>query len=211
MWPPFCCSQNESDLSLRWVNCHSRFIICPKGCLPSSHHQDYIWVKYTTLPVLQWLSYRFWDWCYSVAKLCPTLCDPVDCSMPGSPVLHYLPEFVHTHVHWVHDAIQPSHLLSPPSPPALNLSQHWGIFQRVGSSRQVAKVLELQHQSFQWIFRVDFPQDWLAGLISLLSTGLSRVFFSTTIQKHQFFSAWPSLWSNSHIRTYDYWKKHSFD
>ena len=120
----------------------------------------------------------------------------------ASPVLHYLPEFAQTHVHWVSDAIQPSHPLSPPSSPALSISQHQSLFQWVGSSRQVAKVLELQHQSFQWIFRVDFLQDWRAGLISLLSKGLSRVFFSTTIQKHQFFSAYSSLWSNSHICTW---------
>ena len=93
--------------------------------------------------------------CCSVAK---SLYDPMDCSTPGSPVLHYLPEFVQIHVHWVGDAIQPSHPLSSPSPSALNLSQHQGLFQWVGSSRQVAKVfeLQLQHQSFQWIFRVDF-------------------------------------------------------
>ena len=89
-------------------------------------------------------------------KSCPALCDPINCSIPGIPVLHYLLEFVQTHVHWVGDAIQPSHLLSSPSPPALNLSQHQGLFQWVGSLHQVAKLLELQHQSFQWIFRVDF-------------------------------------------------------
>ena len=73
------------------------------------------------------------------------------------PVLHSLPEFAHIHVHWVGDAIQPSHPLLSPSPPALSLSQHQGLSQWVGSSHQVAKVLELQlqHQSFQWIFRVD--------------------------------------------------------
>ena len=96
--------------------------------------------------------------CCLVAKLCLTLCDPMNCSMPSFPVLHYLPEFAQTHVHWVGDAIQPSHLLSPPSPPALSLPQHQGLFQWVSSSHQVAKVLELhlQHQSFRWIFRVDF-------------------------------------------------------
>ena len=72
------------------------------------------------------------------------------------PVLHYLPEFAQTHVHQVSDAIQPSHPLSPPSPPALHLSQHHGLFQWVGSLHQAAKELQLQHQSFQWIFRVDF-------------------------------------------------------
>ena len=80
------------------------------------------------------------------------LCDPMDCSTPGFPVLLYLPEFAQTHVHWISDAIQPSHSLSSPSL-ALNLSQHQGLFQWVSSLHQVAKVLELQlqHQSFQWI------------------------------------------------------------
>ena len=82
------------------------------------------------------------------------LCDPMDCSMPGFPV-HHLLEFAQTHVHWVGDAIQPCHPLGSPSPPGFNLSQHQGLFQWVGSSYQVAEVLEfqLQHQSFQWIFR----------------------------------------------------------
>ena len=93
----------------------------------------------------------------SVAQSCLTLCNPMDCSTPGFPVLHQPPELA-THVHWVGDAIQPSHPLSSPSPPAFNLSQHQGLFKWVSSSHQVAKVLEfqLQHQSFQWIFRTDF-------------------------------------------------------
>ena len=96
--------------------------------------------------------------CCSVALSWPTLCDPMDCSTPGLPLLHYLLEFPQTHVHRVGDVIQPSHPLSSPSPPAPNLSQHQGLFQWVSSLHQVAKVLELQlqHQSFQWIFRVDF-------------------------------------------------------
>ena len=65
---------------------------------------------------------------------------PMDCSMPGFPVFHQLPEFAQTSVHWVGDAVQPSHLLLPPSPPAFNLYQYWGLFQWVGSSHQVAKV-----------------------------------------------------------------------
>ena len=79
------------------------------------------------------------------------------------PDLHYLLEFTQTHVCWVSDAIQPPHPLLSPSPPAFNLSQHQGIFQWVSSSHQVAKVLEfqLQHQSFQWIFRTDFLYNWL--------------------------------------------------
>ena len=87
-----------------------------------------------------------------VAQSCPTLCDPMDCSTPGLPVHHQLPEFTQTHTHWVADAIQPSHPLSSPSLPALNLSQHQGLFKWVSSLHQVAKVLEfqLQHQSLQW-------------------------------------------------------------
>ena len=89
---------------------------------------------------------------------CLTVCNPMGYSMPGLPVHHQLPVFTQIHVHWVGDAIQPSFPLSPPSLPALNLSQHQGLFQRVSSLHQVAKVLEfqLQHQSFQWIFRTDF-------------------------------------------------------
>ena len=95
----------------------------------------------------------------SVTQSCPTLCDPMNHSTSGLPVHQQLPEFIQTHVHWVGDAIQPSHPLSSPSPPALNLAQHQGLFKWVNSSHQVAKVLEfqLQHQSFQWIFRTDFP------------------------------------------------------
>ena len=92
----------------------------------------------------------------SIAQSCPTLCYPLDCSTPGFHL--QLPEFTQTHVHWVGDAIQPSHSLLSPSPPAFNLSQHQGLFKWVCSSHQVAKVLEfqLQHQSFQRIFRTDF-------------------------------------------------------
>ena len=94
----------------------------------------------------------------SVARSYLTLCDPVDCSMPGLPVHHQLLKLAQTHVHQVGDAIQPSHPLSSPSPPAFNLSQHQGLFQWVSSSHQVTTELELQlrHQSFQWIFRTDF-------------------------------------------------------
>ena len=93
----------------------------------------------------------------SVAQSCLTLWDPMNCSMPGLPVHHQLPESTQTHVHWVDDAIQPSHPLLSPFPPALNLSQHQGLFKWVSSSHQVAKVLEfqLQHQSFQWTPRTD--------------------------------------------------------
>ena len=82
--------------------------------------------------------------CCSVLKLCPALCYPIDCSMLGFRVLYHLPEFAQTHVHWVNDAIQPSHPLSPPFPPALNLCQHQDLFQWTDASHQVAKVTELQ-------------------------------------------------------------------
>ena len=89
----------------------------------------------------------------------------MNCSMPGFPNLHYLLKFAQTHVHWVNHAIQLSYPLSPPSPPAINLSQHQCLFQWVISSFQVSKVLELQlqHQSFQWTLRTDFLLYWLVG------------------------------------------------
>ena len=88
----------------------------------------------------------------SVTQSCLTLCNPMDCSTPGFPVLHYLPEFAQIHVCWVSDAVQPSH---PLPPTFLNLFKHQGLFQWVSSSHPVAKGLDLQleHQSFQRIFR----------------------------------------------------------
>ena len=127
----------------------------------------------------------------SVTQSCPTLWDPMDCSMPGLPVHHQLLESNQTHVHWVCDAIQPSHSLLSPSPPALNLSQHQGLFKWVSSSHQVAEVLEFQSASTS-VLPVNI-QDWSplgwTGWISLQSKGLSRVFSNTTVQKHQFFGA----------------------
>ena len=80
----------------------------------------------------------------SVTQLCPTLWDPMNCSTPGLPVHHQLPEFTQTHIHRVGDAIQPSYPLSSPSPPAPNPSEHQGLFQWVNSLHEVAKVLEFQ-------------------------------------------------------------------
>ena len=122
----------------------------------------------------------------------------MDCSTPGFRVLHYLPEFAQTHLHWFNDAIQSSHpLLS--SSLALNLSQHQGLFKWVGSWYQVAKVFGVSASASVLPMNI---QSWfplgLTGLISLQCRGLSRVFSSTTIQKHKFFGAQPSLWSNSH-------------
>ena len=105
-------------------------------------------VQYPHLPGIIMFFYilykfRMYIFCCSVAQACPALWDPMDCSTPGFPVLHYLPEFAHTHVHWEDYAIQLSHPL-PSSSPVLNLSQNQGLFQWVGSLHQVAKGLELQ-------------------------------------------------------------------
>ena len=101
----------------------------------------------------------------SVTQSCWTLCDPMNRSTTGLPVHHQLLEFTQTHVHWISDAIQPSHSLSSRSPPTFRLSQHQDLFKWVSSSHQVAKELEfqLQHQLFQWIFRTDFLYGGLVG------------------------------------------------
>ena len=93
----------------------------------------------------------------SATQSCLTLWDPMNCSTPGLPVHYQLPESTQTHLHWVSDAIQPTHPLLSPSPPALNLSQHQGLLKWVSSLQQVAKILEfqLQHQSFQWTPRTN--------------------------------------------------------
>ena len=148
----------------------------------------------------------------SVTQSCPTLCDPMNCSIPGFSVLHCLPEFAQTHA-WVTDVIQPSHPLSLPSPPNLSLSQHpaSGSFpmnrlfasggQSIGASAS-ASVLPMSIRGW-------FPLG-LTGLISLLSKGLSRVFSSTTLRKRQFFGIQPSLWSNSHLLHWG-WSKLEYD
>ena len=143
--------------------------------------------------------------CCSGAKSCPTLWDPMDCSMSGFPVLHCLPEFAQTHVHWVGDDIQPFCSRSSPSP-VLNLSQHpflMSQFFASGGQSTGASASVLLMNTQRW-----FPLG-LTGLTSLQSKGLSRVFSNTTVQKYQFFSAQPSLWSNFHICIW-LLEKHSF-
>ena len=129
----------------------------------------------------------------SVAQMCQTVCDPMDCSTPGFPVHHQLLELAQTHVHRIGDAIQPSHSLSSPSPPTFKLSQHQGLFmsqffasggQSIGLSASTS-VLPMNIQDW-------FPLGW-TGWTSLQSMGFSRLFSSNTVQKHQFFGAQLSL------------------
>ena len=132
----------------------------------------------------------------SVTHSCPNLCEPMNRSMPGLPVHHQLLEFTQTHAHRVGDAIQPSHPLSSPSPPAPNPSQHQDLFQcgqSIGVSAS-ASVLPMNTQDWS-------PLGWTAW-ISLQSKGLSRIFPNTTVQKHQVFSTQLSLQSNSYIHTW---------
>ena len=120
-----------------------------------------------------------------------------DSRIPDFPILHYLLEFAQNHDHWIRDAIQPSHPQWPPTPPALNLSQHQGLFQWIGTSHQVVKILELQlqHQSFQWIFGlISFRIDWF-DLLEVQGTLKSLLQY----YNYQLFGAQPSLWSNSYI------------
>ena len=144
--------------------------------------------------------------CFSVAYSCPALCDPMDCSVPDFLVLPYLPEFAQTHVHWLSDGwmFSSNHfILCRPLPLLPSIFPNINVF-----SNEL--VLHIRRPKY-WIFgfNIILPvniQSWfplgVTGLISLLSKGLSCVFSSTTVQKHQFFSAQPSLWSNSDIYTW---------
>ena len=130
----------------------------------------------------------------SVAQSSPTLYDAMDCSTPGHPVHHQLLEFTQTHVHWVGVAIQPSHSLLSPSPPAFNLSQHQGLFKWVNSSYEVAKVLEfqLEHQSFSEhpsliSFRMDLL-DLLAVQGTLKGLLLNHTSKASILQHSAFFT-----------------------
>ena len=135
----------------------------------------------------------------------------MDCSTPGLPVHHQLPELAQTHVHRVSDAIQPSHPLSSTSPPAFNLSQHPGLFQGVSSLHQMAKVLEFQpqHQSFQGILRTDFLKDRLVG--SPCSPRDSQESSPTPQFKSINSSALSFLHSPTLTSIHDYWKNQSSD
>ena len=136
----------------------------------------------------------------------------MDCSMPGSPVLQCLSEFAQTHVYCVSDTVQSSHPLLLPSPNALSLSQVQDLFQWVSTSHQVAKVLELQHQSFQWIFRIhwiDFLQDWL--LWSPCYPRDPQESSPAPQFKSINFLALSLLYGPTLTSVHRYWKNHSFD
>ena len=155
---------------------------------------------------------QFWSVCYSMSssnccylthiQVCQTLCDPMDCSTPGLPVYHQLPEFTQTHVHWVGDAI--NHLilccpllLLPSIFPSIRVSSVSQFFSWSGQSVGVsasASFLPMNTQDWS-------PLGW-TGWIWLQSKRLSRVFSNTTVQKHQFFGAQLSSQSNSHIHTW---------
>ena len=168
IFPSIRVFSNESALCIRWPKYWSfSFNISPSNEHPGliSFRMDWLdvlAVQGTLKSLLQHHSskasiLRCSVQFSSVAQSYPILCNPMNCSTPGLPIHHQLPEFTQTHVHWVGDAIQPSNPLSSPFPPALNPSQNQGLFQWVGSLHQVAKILELRfHQSFQWIFRVGF-------------------------------------------------------
>ena len=143
----------------------------------------------------------------SVTHSCLTLCDPIDCSTPGFPVHHQLPELAQIHVHPVGDAIQPSHPLSSPSP-VFSLSQHQGLFQWVSSLHQVAKVLELQLQH-QWILRTDYLQDW--PVWSPCSPRKSQESSPTSQLKSINSSVLKFFHGLTLISIHNYWKKQSFD
>ena len=132
-------------------------------------------------------------------------CDPGDCSAPGLPVLHYLLEFAQINVHWVSDVIKSFNALLPSYPPALKLSQ----YQWVGWSYQVSKLLDLQLQSFQWIFRVDFLQDWLVQ--SPCSPRDSQESSPTPQLKSTYYLVLSLLYGPTITSTHYYWKNHSFN
>ena len=137
----------------------------------------------------------------SVTQLCPTLCDPIDCSTPGLPVHHQHPEFTQTHVHWVSDTIQPSHPLSSPSPPAFNLSQHQGLFpisqffasgsQSIGVSAS-ASVLPMNIQDW-------FPLEWTGWILAVQGTLKSLLQHHSSKASFLWHSAFLQSNSNIHI------------
>ena len=198
---------------LSWVGRHSLADICQKvrvcSLTPTRHRnlqgvqlknfnlQHFPAVQGINPWVTEWWGFlgHPWErpgsgWWFFHCLLCPTLYNPMDCSTPGFPVLHHLPELAQTHVHWVGDAIQPSSPLSFSSPPAFYLSQHQSLFPVSWLLTSGGQSIEASASASASVLPMNI-QGWflleLTGLISLLSKGLSRVFSNTTVQKHQFF------------------------
>ena len=170
--------------------------------------QIYLRIKHSTIISSLTISQSQFS---SVAQLCPTLCDPMDCSTPGLPVHHQIPEFTQTHVHWVGDAIQPSHPLSLPSPPAFNLSQHQGF-----SNEAVLCIKRPKYWSFSFSIS---PSNEYSGLISFrinwFGSPCSPRDFQESSPTPQFKSinslALSFLYSPTLTFIHDDWKNHSFD
>ena len=163
-------------------------------CVSYSQHRNRNRIDFTE---------RFLPWrvISSVTQSCPTLCDPMNHSMPGFPVHHQLPEFTQTHVHWIdHPAISSSVIPFSSCPQSFAASGSFQMSQLYASGGQSigvsASASALPMNIEDW-----FPLGW-TGWISLQFKGLSRVFSNTTVQKHQFFSTQLSFWSNSHIHTW---------
>ena len=186
IFPSIKVFSNDSVLSIRWPKYWSfSFSISP-----SNEHLGLISFRMDWLDLLVVHSSVQFS---SVAQSCLTLCDPMNRSMPGLPVNHQLLEPTQTYVHRVGVAIQPSHSLSSPSPPALNLSQHQGLFKWVSFSHEVAKVFVSVSTSVPPMNTQDWsPLGW-TGWTSLQSKERSRVLSNTTVWKHQFFGAQPYL------------------
>ena len=167
----------------------------------------------TNLVILRCMLWE-WVWFSSLKFSCSVMCDslwPHESQHPGLPVHHQLLEFTQTHIHWVGDAIQPSHPLLSPSPVAINLSQHQDLFKWVSSSHQVSKVLafQLQIQSFQWTPRTDLIQNGLVG--SPCSPRDSQESSPTPQFKSINSSALSFLYSPTLKSIHDHWKYHSLD
>ena len=160
-WRQPQCPSTDKQINKIWYSLTVEYNSAVKrdGVLPHEFQKHAKWQKPVTKTTYCMISFM-WNLPVqfsSVTQSCPTLWDPMNHSTPGLPVHHQLLEFTQTHVHRVSDAIQPSHPLSSPSPPAPNPSQHQGLFQWINTLHEVAKVLEfqLQHQSFQWTPRTD--------------------------------------------------------
>ena len=199
IYPSITDFSNESTACITWIV----FTVMPKQTMQMIRG----WVTPLTVLVVLKSAYLI-----CAAKFsCSVVSDPTDCSMPGFPVHHQLPEFTQTHVHWVGDAIQPAHPLSSPSPPAPNPSQNQGLFQWVSSSHQVAKGLEFSFSispSNEYSGLISFRMDWL-DLLAVQET------LNSLLQHHSSKASIASvlsfLYSPTLTSIHDYWKNHSFD